>query len=121
MDMTPPFTVFASDASDTSIIGMQNSYCGLQSKAQISTSKPGQTTENIFPSMTSIGNGSLPKQQFYITGLGAGKTYNIALAMNGTTSSGSSAVGAGGQVFKMTSFSTASGMLTSFESKSCAD
>jgi calcium channel MID1 len=111
MDMTPPFTVFASDASDNSIMGVQNSYCGLQTKAQISASRPGQTTSAIQTGMTSIGNGSLPKQQFFITGLGAAKTYNIALAMNGTTSSGDSLVGAGGQVFKMTSFTTLSGML----------
>lgn len=111
MDMNPgPFTVFASDASDNSIIGLQNSYCGLQTKAQISASQPGQTTIPIETRMTNIGNGSLPKQQFYITGLGPGKTYNIALAMNGNTSSGNSAVGAGGQVFKMSSFTTLSSM-----------
>ncbi|KAE9374584.1 hypothetical protein N431DRAFT_481771 [Stipitochalara longipes BDJ] len=108
MNMTPPFTVFASDASDNSIMGLQNSYCGLQTKAQISASQPGQTTSDIATKMTDIGNGSLPKQQFRLTGLGPGKTYNIALAMNGTMSSGNSAVGAGGQVFKMTSFTTSS-------------
>jgi calcium channel MID1 len=114
MHMIPPFTIFASDASDNSIIGLQNSYCGLQTKAQISASQPGQISSTIQTGMTSIGNGSLPKQQFYITGLGAGKTYNIALAMNGTTASGNSAVGAGGQVFQMTSFTTLSGTLNPF-------
>jgi calcium channel MID1 len=109
MSMSPPFTVFASDASDNSIMGLQNSYCGLQTKAQISASRPGQTTSEIATKMTDIGNGSLPKQQFLLTGLGPGMTYNIALAMNGTVSSGNSAVGAGGQVFRMTSFTTSSG------------
>jgi calcium channel MID1 len=113
MDITPPFTVFASDANDNSILGLQNSYCGLQTKAQISASQPGQTSSKIQTGMISIGNGSLPKQQFYLTGLGAGKTYNIALAMNGTTASGNSAVGAGGQVFTMTNFTTLSGTLIS--------
>lgn len=114
MDMeTPPFTVFASDASDNSIIGLQNSYCGLQTKAQISASRPGQTISDIRTRMTDIGQGSLPKQEFFMTGLGPGKTYNIALAMNGTTASGNSAVGAGGQVFRMTSFTTLSSMLPS--------
>jgi calcium channel MID1 len=109
MDMTPgPFTVFASDASDNSILGLQNSYCGLETKAQISASRPGQTSSDIATEMTDIGSGSLPKQQFYLTGLGPGKTYNIALAMNGTIASGNSAVGAGGQVFRMTSFTTLS-------------
>jgi calcium channel MID1 len=110
MDMSPPFDVFVSDASDNSIMGLQKSYCGLQTKAQISTSRPGQTSSDIAMRMTDIGNGSLPKQQFYITGLSPGKTYSIALVMNGTTASGNSAVGAGGQVFKMTSFTTLSSM-----------
>jgi len=110
MSMTPPFTVFASDADDNSIMGLQNSYCGLETKAQISASQPGQITSDIVTKMTNIGNGSLPKQQFHLSGLGPGKTYNIALAMNGTTSSGNSAVGAGGQVFKLTQFTTSSGM-----------
>jgi calcium channel MID1 len=110
MDMSPPFDVFASDANDNSIIGLQKSYCGLQTKAQISTFRPGQTSSDIAMRMTDIGNGSLPKQQFYITGLSPGTTYNIALVMNGTTASGNSAVGAGGQVFKMTSFATLSSM-----------
>jgi calcium channel MID1 len=114
MDMSPPpFTVFASDASDNSIIGLQNSYCGLQTKAQISASQPGQTSTDITTRMTDIGNGNLPKQQFYLTGLGPGKTYNIALAVNGTVASGNSAVGAGGQVFQMTSFTTLSSALPS--------
>jgi calcium channel MID1 len=109
MDMTPgPFTVFASDASDNSILGLQNSYCGLETKAQISASRPGQISSEIATKMTDIGTGSLPKQQFYLTGLGPGKTYNIALAMNGTIASGNSAVGAGGQVFRMTNFTTLS-------------
>jgi calcium channel MID1 len=109
MDMSPgPFTVFASDASDNSILGLQNSYCGLGTKAQISASRPGQISSDIATKMTDIGSGSLPKQQFYLTGLGPGKTYNIALAMNGTIASGNSAVGAGGQVFRMTSFTTLS-------------
>ena len=110
MDMSPPFDVFVSDASDNSIMGLQKSYCGLQTKAQISTFRPGQTSSDIAMRMTDIGNGSLPKQQFYITGLSPGKTYSIALVMNGTTASGNSAVGAGGQVFKMTSFATLSSM-----------
>jgi calcium channel MID1 len=110
MDMSPPFDVFVSDASDNSIMGLQKSDCGLQTKAQISTFRPGQTSSDIAMRMTDIGSDSLPKQQFYITGLGPGKTYSIALVMNGTTASGNSAVGAGGQVFKMTSFTTLSSM-----------
>lgn len=107
MDITPPFEIFVSDAESTSIMGLQNSYCGMQTNAQIVASRTGQTSSQIVTGMTDIGNGTLPKQQFYVTGLSAGKSYNVALAMNGnSTASGNGVVGGGGQVFHMTSFST---------------
>lgn len=107
MDITPPFQLFVSDASSTSIMGLQRSYCGLQTNAQIVASRPGQTTSQVVTGMTNIGTGSLPKQQFYVTGLNAKTTYNVMLAMNGnSTAAGDGVVGGGGQVFHMTSFST---------------
>lgn len=107
MDTSPPFVIFASDADDNSIMGIQNSYCGLQNKAQIAATRPGQTVSNIRTGMTSIGDGTLPKQQFYVDGLSKSKTYNVILAMNGnSTASGDGVVGGGGQVFHMTNFST---------------
>jgi calcium channel MID1 len=114
MSTSPPFVIFASDVENTSILGMQNSYCGLQNSAQIAASRPGQTVSNIQTGMTSIGDGTLPKQQFYVDGLGAGKTYNAILAMNGnSTAAGDGVVGGGGQVFRMTSFSTLTGTYSS--------
>lgn len=109
MDVTPPFQIFASDASSTFIMGLQNSYCGLQTNAQIVANRAGQTTSQVVTGMTDIGSGALPKQQFYVTGLNAGKSYNVALAINGnSTASGGGVVGGGGQVFHMTTFSTLS-------------
>lgn len=105
LDLTPPYVIFASDASDTSIVGIEKSYCGLQTKAQIQANRPGQTASTIVTGMTSIGNLTLPRQQFFVNGLGAGKTYNAMLAMNGnSTSSGQFVVGGGGQVFRQTQF-----------------
>ncbi|KAF8865943.1 hypothetical protein BDZ45DRAFT_640883 [Acephala macrosclerotiorum] len=107
MDITPPFQIFASDSGSNSIMGLQNSYCGLQTNAQIVANRTGQTTSQIVTGMTDIGVGTLPKQQFYVTGLSAGTTYNVALAMNGnSTASGDGVVGGGGQVFHMTTFDT---------------
>lgn len=122
MSLSPPFVIFASDADDTSINGLQSSYCGLQQKAQITATRTGQTVSNIKVGMTSIGDGTLPKQQFYIDGLSASKTYNVALAMNGnSTAAGNGVVGGGGQVFRMTSFSTLTGKQDVQHQKPLAD
>ncbi|KAE8446133.1 hypothetical protein EG329_012504 [Mollisiaceae sp. DMI_Dod_QoI] len=115
MNINPyPFQIFASDASSSSVLGLKHSYCGLQTNAQIVTSRTGQTTSQIVTGMTDIGLGTLPKQQFYVTGLSAASTYNVALAMNGnSTAAGDGVVGGGGQVFQMTSFDT-------LQSENCA-
>lgn len=114
MSTSPPFVIFASDATDTSLNGLEHSYCGLQNNAQIAATRPGQTTSNIVTGMTSIGVGTLPKQQFYIDGLSGGLNYTIFLAMDGnSTDSGNGVVGGGGQVFHATSFSTLTGTIIS--------
>ncbi|KAK0100051.1 stretch-activated cation channel mid1 [Cadophora gregata] len=105
MDHAPPYVIFASDATDTSLKGLERSYCGLKTKAQVQESRPGQTVSTIVTGMTSIGNLTLPRQQFFVNGLGAGKSYNVMLAMDGnSTNSGNFVVGGGGQVFKQTTF-----------------
>ncbi|KAG4430143.1 hypothetical protein IFR05_014379, partial [Cadophora sp. M221] len=105
MDHAPPYVIFASDATDTSIVGIERSYCGLKTKAQVQANRPGQTVSTIVTGMTSIGNLTLPRQQFFVNGLGAGKSYNVMLAMDGnSTNSGNFVVGGGGQVFKQTQF-----------------
>ncbi|KAH7321596.1 stretch-activated Ca2+-permeable channel component-domain-containing protein [Rhexocercosporidium sp. MPI-PUGE-AT-0058] len=105
MDHAPPYVIFASDATDTSLVGIERSYCGLKTKAQVQENRPGQTVSTIVTGMTSIGNLTLPRQQFFVNGLGAGKTYNVMLAMDGnSTDSGNFVVGGGGQVFKQTQF-----------------
>jgi calcium channel MID1 len=111
MSITPPFVMFANDASNTGIMGVQNSYCGLQNHASISqVERAGQTTSQVVTGMTSIGDPALPKQQFYMNGLSPGTSYNVILAMNGnSTDSGNNVVGGGGQVFYMTNFTTATG------------
>ncbi|KAK6584588.1 hypothetical protein PZA11_002812 [Diplocarpon coronariae] len=105
MNHSPPYVIFANDKNSTSLAGLERSYCGLENNAQIQLSRPGETVSSVVTGMTAIGNQSLPKQQFYINGLGAGKSYNVMLAMKGnSTASGSGVVGGGGQVFRQTSF-----------------
>ncbi|KAJ5042987.1 uncharacterized protein L3040_004376 [Drepanopeziza brunnea f. sp. 'multigermtubi'] len=110
MDQPPPYVIFASDANDTLTVGLERSYCGLKRKSSIQASLPGQTAGTIVTGMTAVGNQTLPKQSFFVNGLGAGKTYKVSLAMDGnSTASGTGVVGGGGQVFAQTSFDMLSG------------
>ncbi|GAB1212056.1 hypothetical protein ATERTT37_001183 [Aspergillus terreus] len=102
MDMTPPFTMFANNVNDSAIDGLQRSYCALNTLAQI-----GKGDQNIKTSMTRVGIGHRPKQQFYLTGLNKTSTYTGILAKDGnTTSAGNGVVGGGGTVYLPRTFST---------------
>ncbi|KAI9646700.1 stretch-activated cation channel mid1 [Ciborinia camelliae] len=110
VNLPPPFTMFASKTVNSSMIGLQNSYCGLEKKAEIAgTINGGQSTSRIQVSMTTRGEDNYPKQQFYFDGLTAGTSYYGILAMNGnSTALGREGVGGGGQVWKAMTFSTIS-------------
>ncbi|KAB8300249.1 hypothetical protein EYC80_000457 [Monilinia laxa] len=112
VNLIPPFTMFASKTANSSIAGLQYSYCGLEKKAEIAgTINGGQSTGKIQVSMTTRGEDNYPKQQLYLDGLTPGTSYYGVLAMTGnTTALGREGVGAGGQVWKAMSFSTISGM-----------
>jgi calcium channel MID1 len=112
MDLNPPpYTLFASDPTNTALEGLSHSFCGLSNYASIAESRTGQAVSTVVTGMTSIGANLLPRQQFYMNGLSAGTTYTGYLAMNGnSTSSASGIVGGGGQVFRAMTFSTISGM-----------
>lgn len=103
----PPFTMFAHDTKDKSILGVQNSYCGLKGNAQIR--KDG---DNVQVSMTNRGQNHKPKEQFYIRGLNSSTSYYGFLAMEGnSTDSGKGVVGGGGKVWRPTKFTTKAGTL----------
>lgn len=112
VNLTPPFTMFASKTANSSMTGLQYSYCGLEKKAEIAgTINGGQSTGKIQVSMTTRGSDDYPKQQLYFDGLTAGTSYYGILAMNGNaTALGREGVGGGGQVWKAMTFSTISGM-----------
>ncbi|KKZ63378.1 hypothetical protein EMCG_02309 [[Emmonsia] crescens] len=98
----PPFTIFAHNMDDKSILGVQKSYCGLKANAQI-----GKDGDGVQVSMTNRGPKRKPKEQFYIRGLNSSSSYYGFLAMEGnSTNSGSGVVGGGGKVWKPTSFTT---------------
>ncbi|ODH26048.1 hypothetical protein ACO22_04859 [Paracoccidioides brasiliensis] len=100
----PPFIMFAHNMNDTSILGLQKSFCGLKNNAQIR--KDG---DNVQVSMTNRGINRKPKEQFYIQGLNSSSFYYGFLAMEGnSTHSGRGVVGGGGKVWRPVNFNTKS-------------
>jgi calcium channel MID1 len=105
MNITPPYTIFANNANDTAVLGLEKSYCALSQLAQI---RKGNNAIEV--GMTSRGLGNKPKEQFYITGLNRSSTYYGILAMDGnSTNSGNGVVGGGGKVWPPINFSTKAG------------
>ncbi|KAK0651894.1 stretch-activated Ca2+-permeable channel component-domain-containing protein [Cercophora newfieldiana] len=104
-----PYVMFAQNSKDTSISGLKYSYCGLQINSQIAATKNGQFASMVSTGMTKRGQGNLPKQQFFFSGLNSSADYLGILARDGSsTVSGNGLAGAGGHVFKATQFSTKS-------------
>lgn len=115
MDLDPPFVIFASNQNDTSILGVQHSYCGLEQYANIKGTINEVRTDAVQYSMTTRGLGNLPKQQFYFTGLNSSSNYYGILAMDGnSTAHGAGVVGGGGKVYKTMNFSTIAGKSSPF-------
>ncbi|KAG0648593.1 Calcium influx-promoting ehs1 [Hyphodiscus hymeniophilus] len=110
LESATPYVIFAGNRDDTSLNGLQNSYCGLTQSATIVPAVNGEESKSVTMGITTRGNNQ-PKQQFYIDTLGSGSTYNVFLATNANSTG--SVVGGGGQVWPMTNFTTLTGM--SFE------
>lgn len=105
MKLKPPWTMFAHPMNDSSILGIQKSYCGLSKNALISKSG-----SNVHVGMTNRGLNRKPKQQFYVRNLNHSSNYYGILAMDGnSTKSGSKVVGGGGKVWASMNFTTKSG------------
>lgn len=108
MAIAPPYGVFAHNQNDSTILGVQNSFCGLKNQAQIMANIQDAENPNI-AGMVSRGIGGKPKEQIYITDLNASSTYYGFLVMEGnSTASGNGVVGGGGKVWKAMNFSTKS-------------
>lgn len=114
-----PFIIFAQNAADENIIGLEKSFCGLQTApAQIMANigDPNGTVNPVQMGMITRGLGNKPKQQFFVKQLNGSSTYTGILAMQGnSTAFGPGVVGGGGQVWPSMSFSTKSGKSTSFQ------
>lgn len=120
MDNPPPYSIFLHNEDDSSIIGVQNSLCGLKRKAQIllngkgngTDSTDGMNSTNGTTKMFSmiVQDGRRPAQQFHVTGLNASSSYYAIMAVEGnSTAAGSGVVRGGGTVGKSIKFKTKSG------------
>lgn len=106
----PPFIMFAHNANESSIQGLESSYCGLKNHAQISAGGSRETLQGVDVSMTTRGLGNKPKQQFYIKGLNGSSSYYGFLAIQGnSTAEGPGVVGGGGMIWPAMNFKSKSG------------
>ena len=109
MDRAPVFSLFVQNQDNSSILGLQNSVCGLLNLAQIQ----GPNVEN---NMTTAGDG-LPRQQFHVKNLNQSSAYYTVLAMIGnSTNHGPGVVGGGGTVWYS---ANTRNFITNFTTKSC--
>ncbi|EME48291.1 calcium channel-like protein [Dothistroma septosporum NZE10] len=106
MNLSAPFTLFALNANFTGLMGLENSFCGLQTfvsnNSQIMSNKDDLegVSDHVQMGMITRGLGNKPKQQFYATGLNSSSQYRAFLAMDGnSTASGNGVVGGGGKVW----------------------
>jgi calcium channel MID1 len=105
MSMKPPYGVFAHNMNDSSILGVQSSYCGLSNLAHIVADADTQN-QNV-AGMTNRGLGGKPKEQFYISNLNAASKYWGFLAMARNSTPG--VIGGGGKVWMAMNFTTKTG------------
>jgi calcium channel MID1 len=110
MSMKPPYEVFAHNMNDSSILGVESSYCGLLNLAHIVADVDTQN-QNV-AGMTNRGLGGKPKEQFYINNLKATSKYWGFLAMAHSSTPG--VIGGGGKVWKAMNFTTKTGKPAAF-------
>ena len=108
--MKPPYGVFAHNMNDSSILGVQSSYCGLSKLAHIVAGVDTQN-QNVV-GMTNRGLGGNPKEQFYINNLTATSKYWGFLAMPQNSTPG--VIGGGGKVWMAMNFTTKTGKPVTF-------
>jgi calcium channel MID1 len=76
----PPYTVFIQNTNNLDISGIRNSYCGLNSWAQIRPLQDGNSQATI--GLRQGGTANLTMQEFYISGLNASTNYTGILALD---------------------------------------
>ena len=113
LNSPPPYVLFASNSNHTAIQGLRNSYCGLLQNSDIKPLDSGKNPGNVQASLTTRTLSGV-RQQFYLSQINSGTTYNVILAKYGggnstTTTRRAGVVRGGGQVWQATNFTTLSG------------
>lgn len=109
LNLSAPFTMFASQVNDSSTLGLEQSYCGLRNTAKVQGSQDDLegTLSHVQMGMTDRGLGNKPKEQFYINTLNGSTNYQGWLVIDGnSTDSGAGVVGGGGKVWAPVNFTT---------------
>ena len=103
MSADPPYVLFAQNTQfPAPFRGLERSYCAISKLPQLNLA-------NVETSLTQRGLGSLPKQQFHLSGLNKSSTYLAYLAKPPSNSSrGGGGGGGGGVLWEPISFNTKS-------------
>lgn len=83
---TPPYVVFVQNTNNPNINGIQKSYCGLSSWAQIRPLQNGKSQATVGLRQTGKGKDNTTVQEFYISGLDASSNYTGIVALNTSVS-----------------------------------
>ena len=103
MDAGSPFDIFLHDKKDVAIRGLLNSYCGLNSTAQVRGRLGAET------GMITVAGGNAT-QRFYVTGLNKSTSYFAVLGLKSKYAQfGPNNVGGGGMLWESLSITTKSG------------
>lgn len=108
-----PYVIFASKTNASSIMGLENSYCGLTTKADIVPvgARPGVTADSVKSWLKKRKDETVTEQRISLGTLTKGTQYNAILAV---AASQNATVGGGGQVFRRAELQTLNGKLHQF-------
>ncbi|CAG8959523.1 hypothetical protein HYFRA_00001424 [Hymenoscyphus fraxineus] len=100
-----PYVIFASKSNGSSIMGMENSYCGLTNKADIVPfgARPGTAPDSVKSWLRKRKDKPVPEQRISLTTLTKGTQYDAILAV---AASPNATVGGGGKVFRRAELQT---------------
>lgn len=105
----PPYSIFVYRKDDPKVVGLEQSFCGLQNHVQIKSDLlNGPSTANVDTQLVNLSENQW-KQQFYVTGLNASSEYFAVLAVDGNSTSDGGNVRGGGTVGTPLPFITKSG------------
>lgn len=101
------YSIFVQNQQDPVIWGLQNSFCGLKTHAQIQNVS-GSSTGDVKTVLMAL-DGFPRRQHFYVNNLNDTSAYYAIMAIDGnatTGKAGSGVAGGGGTVMKITNFTT---------------